>query len=47
VEVPDFVAAEAELYRSLIEGFRSRGVDVPMPRREIRVVNGPVRTGSA
>jgi small conductance mechanosensitive channel len=47
VTVPDFVIAEAELYRSLIEAFRARGVDVPMPRREIRVINGPVRAASA
>jgi small conductance mechanosensitive channel len=47
VIVSDFVLAEAELYQSLIERFRARGVDVPMPRREVRLVNGPLRVGSS
>jgi len=33
------VAAEAELYRTLVERFGSAGVGVPLPRQEVQLVN--------
>ena len=39
VKVPDVVAAEAELYRTLVERFGSAGVGVPLPRQEVQLVN--------
>ena len=39
VKVPDVVAAEAELYRALVERFGSAGIGVPLPRQEVQLVN--------
>jgi small conductance mechanosensitive channel len=39
VQVADVVAAEAELYRTLVERFGSAGIAVPVPRQEVRLVN--------
>ena len=39
VRVPDVVAAEAEIYRALVERFGSAGIGVPLPRQEIQLVN--------
>jgi len=38
VRVVDVVAAEAELYRALADRFATSGVQVPLPRQEVRVV---------
>jgi len=39
VRVPDVVAAEGEIYRTLVERFGTAGVGVPLPRQEIQLVN--------
>ncbi|HEY7652747.1 MAG TPA: mechanosensitive ion channel family protein [Methylomirabilota bacterium] len=39
VRVPDVIAAEAEIYRALVERLGSAGVPVPAPRQEIYLVN--------
>jgi small conductance mechanosensitive channel len=40
VRVPDVMVAEAELYQSIIERFRSTGIDMPISYHEIRLTNG-------
>jgi len=42
VKVEDFVAAQAEIYQGVIESFREKKIEIPRPRREIRITNGPV-----
>ncbi|MDI3285880.1 mechanosensitive ion channel family protein [Polyangium sp. 15x6] len=39
VPVPEYEQAHLGLYRALVEAFRERGVDIPLPQREIRVVH--------
>lgn len=39
VNVEDFVAAQAGIYRAVIEGFRDRRIEVPVPRRDVRFLN--------
>ena len=36
--VPDFNPAQAELYQTLIEQFRTTGVSIPFPQREVRIL---------
>jgi small conductance mechanosensitive channel len=38
VRVPDVVPAEAELYRALADRFAASGVQVPLPKQEVRVL---------
>src|SRR5262249_21059548 len=38
VAVTDYVAAQGELYRALVEEFRAREIAVPVPMREVRLV---------
>ncbi|HTG11969.1 MAG TPA: mechanosensitive ion channel family protein [Candidatus Eisenbacteria bacterium] len=38
VRVADVVAAEAELYRALVDRFAAAGVQVPLPKQEVRVL---------
>jgi hypothetical protein len=38
VRVPDVVAAEAELYRTLADRLAASGVAVPLPKQEVRVL---------
>lgn len=38
VRVPDVVAAEAELYRTLSDRFAAAGIRVPIPKQEVRVL---------
>ena len=38
-KVPDVVAAEAEIYRALVERFALAGIAGPLPRQEVQVVN--------
>ena len=45
-KVPDFGAAQAELYQALVERLRARNIDIPFPQREVRLVNAPP-TGQA
>jgi len=37
--VADFGAAQGEIYRSILEEFRARNIQMPFPQREIRVLN--------
>lgn len=37
VRVPDYEPALLGLYRALVEAYRERGIDIPLPQREIRV----------
>lgn len=39
VGVPDYSPATGELNRALLETFRQRGIDVPYPRREVRMLS--------
>ena len=39
VRVSDVVAAEGEIYRTLVERFGAAGVGVPLPRQEVQLVN--------
>jgi small conductance mechanosensitive channel len=39
VKVPDYVAATGELHREVLEAFRARGIVIPFPQREVRLLN--------
>jgi small conductance mechanosensitive channel len=41
VNVEDFVYAQAEIYQAVIEGFRVNKIEIPSPRREVRLLNQP------
>jgi small conductance mechanosensitive channel len=41
VSPPNAPGVEGELYQTLIEEFRARNIGMGVPRREIRVMNGP------
>jgi small conductance mechanosensitive channel len=38
VKVPDYVAAAGEINKAIVEAFRNRGIVIPLPQREIRMV---------
>jgi len=40
VRVHDATAVEAELYQALLEVFGKRGIVAPLPRHEVRLVDG-------
>ena len=40
VKVTDYGAAGAEIYEAILDRFRARQVEIPVPQREIRVLNG-------
>jgi small conductance mechanosensitive channel len=39
VKVEDFVPAQAAIYQAVIESFRDRGIEFPIPRRDIQLLN--------
>lgn len=39
VKVPDYRAAQLELYQAVVEQFRARQIEIPFPQREVRMVN--------
>jgi small conductance mechanosensitive channel len=39
VKVPDYGLAGGEVNKALVEEFRSRGVSIPFPQREVRLLN--------
>jgi small conductance mechanosensitive channel len=39
VSVPDYVAASGEINRAVLETFRSRGIAMPFPQREVRLLS--------
>jgi small conductance mechanosensitive channel len=41
VQVADQVPAPGELYAALLAAFRARGVSLPFPQREVRLINKP------
>ncbi len=43
VNVPDYTAAQLELYQAIIEKFRAAGISIPFPQREVRLLGGPAR----
>src|SRR5215510_10937417 len=47
VRVPDVVPAEAELYEALVERFGTAGIGVPLPRQEVRLLDGVPATAGA
>ena len=38
VNVPDYVAASAEINRAILEIFRDKGIHIPLPQQEVRMV---------
>ena len=40
VTVPDFVPAGAEINRAILETFRTQGIAIPFPQREVRLLGG-------
>lgn len=43
VNVPDYTAAQLELYQAIIEKFRAAGISIPFPQREVRLLGEPSR----
>ena len=39
VNVPDYVPATTEINKAIVEEFRTRGISIPFPQREIRILN--------
>ena len=39
VQVGDFVPAQAAIYQSVVEEFRSKNIELPIPRRNIQILN--------
>ena len=44
VPVLDFGAATSEINQSILETFRSRGIVIPYPRREVQLLPGPAES---
>ena len=38
VNVPDYVAAVAEINKAILETFRAKGIDIPFPQHEVRLL---------
>ena len=38
VKIEDFVATKAAIYQAVIEGFRNRKIEIPVPRRDIHIL---------
>jgi small conductance mechanosensitive channel len=38
VNVPDYVAAVAEINKAILETFRAKGIDIPFPQHEVRML---------
>jgi small conductance mechanosensitive channel len=41
VNVPDFGPAQLEIYQAIVEQFRARGIEIPFPQREVRLLGQP------
>jgi small conductance mechanosensitive channel len=41
VKVPDFGAAGGEVNKAVVEEFRARGISIPFPQREVRLLSPP------
>ena len=44
VAVPDFGAAQGEIYQAILDQFRARQIDIPYPQRDIHLLNGAPAT---
>lgn len=48
IAVRDFVTAQAELHQQIVEQFRAKGIEIPFPQREVRILAssspGPLKT---
>jgi small conductance mechanosensitive channel len=38
--VGDYGSAQAEVYQTILEEFRTRNIQIPFPQREVRILNG-------
>jgi small-conductance mechanosensitive channel len=38
VAVPDYVAAQGEIYEAVVARFRAAGIAIPFPQREVRLI---------
>lgn len=38
VAVPDYVAASGEVNKAILEAFRAKGISIPMPQHEVRML---------
>ena len=38
MNVPDFCTAQLEIYQAIVEQFRARGIDIPFPQRDVRII---------
>jgi small conductance mechanosensitive channel len=38
VAVPDYGPAQLEIYQAIIQQFRARGIEIPFPQREVRLL---------
>jgi small conductance mechanosensitive channel len=47
VSVTDFGPAGGELNKAILEEFRAKGIEMPFPQREIRLLNADAASGSA
>jgi len=41
VNVPDYGPAAGEVNKAIVEEFRNRGIEMPFPQREVRLLNPP------
>ena len=44
VNVPDYIPAIAEVNRGILETFRERGIEIPFPQQEVRMLGGRGRS---
>src|SRR5258706_2361787 len=44
VSVADYGAASAEINQAILEEFRAKGIEIPYPQREVRILNGDAET---
>jgi small conductance mechanosensitive channel len=47
VAVPDYAELHGEITKTIVELFRSRGIVIPFPQREVRLVNSAARVERA
>jgi small conductance mechanosensitive channel len=40
VNIPDYGPAGGEINKAIVEAFRARGIVIPPPRRDVRIVEG-------
>ena len=43
----DFIVAQQEIYQAIITRFREKGIQIPFPQRDIRLLNAPVSGATA